>query len=125
MIALALITLAGVFKSLSDAIAHGKIPYAGTWWDWKEGWKAKWKDGDPKQGEAFFLSSTVLVSLSDGWHLFNMLQYTALFAALPFYAYFMAGRDWWWHVAAVAVLRVAFGVAFEVCYRWVFTKKTA
>jgi hypothetical protein len=33
-----------------------------------ESWKRKWKNGDPKQGEAFPGSSTFLVWTTDLWH---------------------------------------------------------
>jgi len=38
------------------------------WLDPKISWKNKWKDGNPEKGEAYFLSSTSLVPLTDAWH---------------------------------------------------------
>lgn len=35
---------------------------------------SKYKDGDPLKGDRFFLSSTLLVFLTDAWHLFNLVQ---------------------------------------------------
>lgn len=37
-------------------------------------WTRKWKNGDPEQGEAFFGSSTFLVFLTDGEHLFQLFK---------------------------------------------------
>lgn len=136
MIALVLIMLAGVCKAVSDTLAHhfdksvfGKTASEpGASWDkyqfWNPAisWSLKWKNGDDRQGEAFWGSSTVFAWVTDGWHLFNMFQYLCVFLALPAYAFFMEGREWWWHLVAVGVLRLAFSVAFEVCYRWVFIK---
>jgi hypothetical protein len=36
--------------------------------------KNKWKNGDKAQGEKFFLSSTILVFLTDSWHLFGLIR---------------------------------------------------
>lgn len=48
-------------------------------------WTNKYKDGDPKKGEAFPLSSTVLVAFTDGWHLVKMFMKFFLVAAVIFY----------------------------------------
>ena len=37
-------------------------------------WYNKWKNGDPKQGEAFLGSSTIFVCFTDGWHLANTVN---------------------------------------------------
>ena len=47
-------------------------------WDVKLSWRNKWKNGDPDQGERFLFSSSLLVWLTDGWHLFKMLQWLLL-----------------------------------------------
>lgn len=64
-------------KAIADAIAHGgKINERGPFWS-QSSWRNKYKNGEPKQGERFFGSSTVFVMFTDGWHLFNFL-YDAL-----------------------------------------------
>lgn len=119
MISILLFALAGVCKALSDAIAHGKIKYSGAWWDWEQGWKAKWKGGDPNKGEAFLFSSTLLVFLSDGWHFWNMVQYLCLTLALP--AYVLSGPvvSLW---VDVLMMALAFRVVFQICYSKVFSR---
>ena len=42
-------------------------------WNPDISWKNKYKGGDPDNGPAFFLSTTALVFLTDGWHLFKFL----------------------------------------------------
>lgn len=48
----------------------------------KNSWVRKYKNFDPSQGERFFLSSTFLVFLTDGWHLSNAVQMAAFMNAL-------------------------------------------
>lgn len=40
------------------------------WWP-EMSWKNKYKNGDPKAGPRFLLSTTVFVFLTDAWHLFQ------------------------------------------------------
>ncbi|GAB2542329.1 hypothetical protein [Rufibacter soli] len=120
MWALVFFLLASVCKAFSDSIAHHKIRFGGYWWDGKQSWQAKWKDGDWTQGEAFPFSSTGLVFLTDGWHFFNMLQlWCYLFAAVAFY---LSGPffNWW---VDVLLLHVAFTGCFQVFYRWVVSNR--
>lgn len=45
-----------------------------SWWNSKTSWMRKYKNGDARQGPAFFGSTSVFVSLTDGAHFFNMVQ---------------------------------------------------
>ena len=81
----------GLFKSISDALMSGlfqtkfgienPVSFFGI-----EQWRRKYKNNDSTQGERFWLSTSVLVWLTDGWHLSNALgmisQVIALFIAL-------------------------------------------
>ncbi len=63
-----------------------------AFWNPKISWRNKYKNGDPAQGPRFPLSATVLVFLTDGWHLFSTLamasQRTALVVlAAAFYVF--------------------------------------
>lgn len=53
-----------------------------SWLDPQLSWRNKWKDGDPAHGEAFPLSSTALVGVTDAWHCAKGLMLLALFAAI-------------------------------------------
>lgn len=100
-----LLALAGVFRALSDAIAHGgqKVVAWGPFFDNANSWKLKYNAAGT--GPAFFGSTTFLVFLSDGWHLFNFLQglcldVAFLLAAFPVYR--------WYAVGAVVARRCVF-----------------
>jgi hypothetical protein len=71
--------LIGLTKSLADTIISGsfaaKFPHlankSNSWWG---NTSRKWKNGDKSQGEAFWLSSSILVPFTDFWHFLNLLN---------------------------------------------------
>lgn len=71
-----LLYLAACSKAVQDAIAHGKWYLFGDWWDPVNSWKNKYKNGDPQDGPLFWGSTTVFVWMTDGWHFFQMLQFS-------------------------------------------------
>lgn len=86
------------------------------WWDPKKSWTNKWKNGDPRQGEAFFLSSTMLVALTDAWHAAKtiMLQCISLAILAPFTLLFRAQWGIW--VLALLAISLVFGGIFELLF---------
>lgn len=110
----ALLVVAAVAKALMDLSSEGKLPWNPAFWDKSVSWVNKWKRND--QGgvmvgvERFPLSSTVLVFLTDGWHLMQFVFLSALFlAAFGFTLKFL-------------ISRIVFGVVFELTRR-VFERK--
>lgn len=103
-----LITISAIAKAIMDIISEGK--WSG-WWNKNDSWKNKWKNGDPEQGEKFFGSSTFLVWLTDGWHLFQAIFLYSLILGLilldgiinPFLDFM--------------IISVGFGIVFEISYR--------
>lgn len=83
------------------------------WLDPRISWVNKWKDGDPKKGETFPLSSTVLVSTTDAWHLAKAL--TILFLSLALIAPWthLVRLRWWAWLAILAVVHLIYGLVFE------------
>lgn len=51
-------------------------------WNPNTSWKNKYKDGNKENGDAYFLSSTVLVSTTDAYHAFKMGQKACIFTAV-------------------------------------------
>lgn len=85
-----LLLAASQFKAVADAIAHGgDINDWGPFWS-QSSWRRKWKNGDPKQGEKFFGSSTVFVMFTDAWHLFTFLFDWSKNAAIIICVYHLA-----------------------------------
>ena len=54
-------------------------------WDYRISWKNKWKNGDPTQGEKFFLSSRMLATYMDAWHLLKFIWLLHFFSAIVEY----------------------------------------
>lgn len=73
--------LAGVCKAITDLSEEGKIKGNPIFWHKHKSSANKWKNGDKKQGEKFWLSSTFLVAQTDAWHLFG---------AIMFYSYWIS-----------------------------------
>lgn len=51
-------------------------------WDAKQSAGNKWKDGNSKNGEKFFLSSTALAWTTDGYHLMRTMRNCTMIAAV-------------------------------------------
>jgi len=54
-------------------------------WDYRVAWRNKWKNGDPKQGERFLASASVLVTFCDGWHLVKFFWFMHFIFAVVLY----------------------------------------
>lgn len=71
---------AGAARGVNEVITHNydqfesKHPNANDdFWNPKISWRNKYKDGTPESGAAFPLSTTVLVGLTDGYHVTNSI----------------------------------------------------
>lgn len=108
---------AGATNAVMDAI---KVHYKDTpfsrskkgqqWMNPATSWRNKWKDGDPKKGERFPGASTVLVFVTDLWHLAKFVMLMMLAASAVFYNMIIC--RW---VDGV-IFYVAFTVTFEIFY---------
>lgn len=98
------------------------LPQYGQWFDPVKSWRNKWKDGDPSNGEAFPLSSTALVSMTDAWHFFKTVTvFSILLAVLaPFTLIVSLSRIRW--LAIFAGLYLLYGLVFESFYGWVLRR---
>jgi hypothetical protein len=104
MITLILVVLSGITKAFMDAAAHGKL--SGDFWNEKEAWKYKWKNGDKSQGEAFPGSSTIFVFVTSGWHLLQMIFLVTITTAIVCYKPIV--KPLWDFLILSATLRVIF-----------------
>lgn len=116
LIGFSLIALSGVFDGIVETLDHhyylfeGKFPDANpNYWNKGVSWKNKWKNGNPEDGEKFPGSSTIFVSLTDGYHLFRTLDYLALSGGSLFV--FRGNKEWWvYAIEFVAMSIVRHGV---------------
>lgn len=85
-----LITISAIAKSLMDTVSFHypisifpKLTKSESYFNPIFSWSRKWKNGDPKQGEAFLGSSTIFVSFTDFWHLMGLIRDFTLFSCIP------------------------------------------
>ena len=79
-------------------------------------WQNKWKNGNRKQGERFFGSSTFLVWTTDAWHLFKTLMLACYSIAIVTYSPMIHPI-----VDAIAYW-IVFGIVFELFWAKIFLK---
>lgn len=92
MVSIILIILAAIANSVMDCLKFRfyKSVFnqeSKRWYGFVEpmSWLNKWKNRDVKQGEAYWLSSTVLVFTTDLWHLAQMIMITSFLVAIVVY----------------------------------------
>lgn len=83
--------IAGISKTVCDLSETGKLKGNPLFWHKNIAWKNKWKNGDETQGEKFFGSSKWFVLFTDGWHLFQLIQWSSTLA-IGLCVGFMAGK---------------------------------
>jgi hypothetical protein len=76
----------------------------------------KWKNGDPKQGEKFFGSSTFLVWTTDLWHLFKGLMIISLVLGTILYIPIFNP------ILDSVILFLSFTISFELFFSKIFKK---
>lgn len=121
MLSLVLIMIAGVCNSIMDTLQfhYGASCFSNLnpfFWDPKESWKNKWKNGDRSQGEKFFGSSTFLVCFTDAWHLFQTFMLLCFSFAIVLYSPMV---NWW--VDAI-IYHAVFGIVFELFWSIIWKK---
>lgn len=136
-----LVMIAGAANAVMDKLQFhykksifAKLPT----WNPNESWKNKWKldeDGNPINGkERFLFSSTALVFITDAWHFFQFVMFSAFTIAIMIYdpevwrvTQLLPDHPFWntllLTVIEFAVLKVLFGVTFEYCYSTVFHRE--
>lgn len=97
-------------------------PETRQWWNPQISHKNKWKNGERSRGEAFFLSSTALVPLTDAWHFFKWVSITCLLAAIlaPFTQIFRLRWPAW--AAIYLACEIFRGCVFEMLFAWLLLK---
>lgn len=77
-------------------------------------WPNKWKNGDILQGERFFLSSTALVFLTDGYHLLRTFEKNLMVAAIVINFY--ERKKWYVYLAEFVAYSAAWSIGFHSTY---------
>jgi len=124
MTSLILIILAAVLNAVMDILSYrydisvfSKYPKFNQFTQPALSWQNKWKNGDRKQGEKFFGSSTFLVWTTDAWHLSKTLMLACISIAIVTY------RPMIHPVIDAIAYWIVFGIVFELFWSKVFIKK--
>jgi hypothetical protein len=106
--------LAGASKGVMDIINFKFYRSVFTkfknrrFFDMKNSWRNKWQNGNPANGEAFFLSSTALVWTTDAWHLVQFFMIKFIFLAVLLYGEFNM-----WDLVGIWSYHAGFWVTYE------------
>lgn len=120
--------LSGFCKAVQDTLDHHYQssvfePLSANYWNPEISWKNKYRDWDAgDQRAAFIGATTILVSLTDAWHLFDLAAVVCLIAAALSAGWLVSlsnrpGRAWFLWAAVVLIARLA---VFNIFYHFVF-----
>ena len=125
-IAALLIVLSGISEGVMDKLQfhfHKSIFVKfknSNWWNPRESWRNKWKNGDYKQGEKFWLSSRLFVFTTDAWHLFKFFRNLFFFSTIHFILWI--SFDFIEAIGITIVLRILYGSMFYIFYNLILKK---
>lgn len=134
MLSLILISIAAIFKALMDKSAIDAV--SNPWWNKSQSWKNKWAIGlplqekklwyylwlwTPKYKERFVYSSTILVFITDGWHLAQFFFLGCMFSGMVLYnPLILAANEFW--ITALGnyfFFSTIFKVIFQTVYQFI------
>lgn len=117
ILSIILFLLSAVFEAVMD---HLQFRYTkrNQFWNTELSWMNKWDYSTVPRRERFPLSSTVLVFLTDGWHLIKWLRNRCwdgivFIITLGFF-------DLWIALCITVVIRSLYGIIFEFIFRKIF-----
>lgn len=113
-----LIVVSAICKGIQDTLQFhfetSVFKNLGDYWNPLKSWKRKYKNGDPKQGEAFLGSTSIFVSLTDAWHLFGLIRdFSVITIAIS-----IASLNPWFLLGYIIYFS-----AFHVMFTWILRKK--
>lgn len=124
VVGIILVGLAGFFKAVMDKLQfhwHRSIFYRDRmrfnplFWNPQLSWENKYELGSSYKVEKFKFSTTLLVFLTDAWHLAQMSTYLLIFIGLPMLSF--ASDSLLELVIAIFIARVVFGIVFELSFK--------
>ena len=116
-----LIWAAAFSKASQDIIAH-KFNWSvyrnldEDWWNPTWSWRNKYKYNNPSLGEKFLFSTTILVFLTDAWHMFQWIHNLTLWTALAIIGWYARDLQLIGFIMIVISARVMYGVFFQLAY---------
>lgn len=112
--------VSGAADGVSEKIKFHKLGAGSPFWDMKTSWQRKWKDGKESNGEKFFGSSTLLVFVTDGYHLMRMIQHTTMATSLVFHL--GEKKKWYVYLIDGVLHMITNRIGFHLTYNVIFKK---
>ena len=122
------LSCSGVFKAIRDTLVHHFddsifSDFNRQFWDGRISPANKWKNGDKAQGERFFLSSTLLVGFTDGWHMMGMIQEFLWQFAFATWICVALNQKWYFIMVILFAIKFVYDCSFHFPYTYWFIKK--
>tara|TARA_R100000988_G_scaffold85680_1_gene48553 strand:- start:479 stop:859 length:381 start_codon:yes stop_codon:yes gene_type:complete len=119
-IGLILTMFAGLSEAVMDTLQFHfyKSPFAKynhQYWNPQLSWRNKYKKGDPSLGPKFPGSTTIFVSLTDGWHSFKLLRNLFLFVGLCLVAIPCLNINY--IIIYFITARILYGISFQLLFK--------
>lgn len=129
VIAMALIFCAGAANGLHETLMYHWGDFArvfpgaaAEWWNPAESWRNKYAAGEAAQGPAFFLSTTVLVFVTDAKHALNALaDWTNLMGLYVLFFAWHRTRKYRWHFLMFVLVFASWYVCRAIGFHLVYT----
>lgn len=92
-------------------------------WNPSRSWRNKYKNGMEEDGAKFFGSTTFLVFITDGWHLFQFLCTSFIILGMICLVNAMEFYPWWVNLSIFVAMKISWGIAFELFFAKIFRTK--
>ena len=120
VVSIILFLIAGLSEGFMDWLQFRLNPTHNMWrsmfWNAQYSWRNKWRNGDPMQGEKFWLSSTLFVFMTDGWHMMKFFRnLSVMLAVMTIITCNYGVID---GVFTVILCRMFYGLGFSLSYDW-------
>jgi hypothetical protein len=119
-----LVAFAGFFKAVMDKLqfhwhrsvfALNPVKYNQLFWNPSISWENKYKFGTSYKVEKFKFSTTLLVFVTDAWHLSQMSMTLLLFIGISMIGY--SSDSFLELLLFVSLARILYGVTFELSFK--------
>jgi hypothetical protein len=114
ILSIILFLLSAVFEAVMDFLQF-RYTKRNQFWNPQLSWMNKWDFSTVPRKERFPLSSTVLVFLTDGWHLMKWCRNRCIDGIVFIVAFGLF--NWWASLLITIAIRVSYGIIFEFIFR--------
>ena len=111
----------GIFNAVTDLSSEGKLKGNKYYWNKNYSWQNKWQNGNKSEGERFKFSSTILVFITDAWHLFNLL-FRVSFATLYTLLGLLISTSLW-YLFGCLIAYIIFATSFHIFHTYKILRK--